>query len=154
MYDVLLKLIECTEFRITYAFEFDQFGRKFMRFFLVKSIDVIHSSKKATIILSEKYISYMYLFSLEPNKCTLKPSSDDPVENMNACFLCHEKMIVSIHSERGYLTQKMQNQIWIHTNCDHAIARCALELENLAIIIITESSCLMRLLVLEKIRIS
>ena len=45
-------------------------------------------------------------------------------------------MIVSIHSERGYLTQKMQNQIWIHTNCDHAIARCALELENLAIIII------------------
>ena len=66
----------------------------------------------------------------------LKTSSDGPVENMNACFLCHEKMIVSIHSERGYLTQKMQNQIWIHTNCDHAIARCALELENLAIIII------------------
>ena len=66
----------------------------------------------------------------------LKTISDGPVKNMNACFLCHENMIVSIHSERGYLTQKMQNQIWIHTNCDHAIARCALELENLAIIII------------------
>ena len=46
----------------------------------------------------------------------LKTSSNGPVENMNACFLCHEKMIVSIHSERGYLTQKMQNQIWIQTS--------------------------------------
>ena len=32
-HDVLLKLIECTEFRITYAFEIDKFGRKFMQFF-------------------------------------------------------------------------------------------------------------------------